>query len=160
LSAAADLCLQVSGDQGGPTERGKGLNNNSLECQKEKDPTEDIGTYSGARERSSPYSARIARPKLQRRRVRLRSEDCVVQLHKGRSGWSTDSHVTDVVAPHHRGQRLALRNPRQHLIALMLGELRLPSNPYSPCLRTNQDSSVGPGLDGVRIRPIRVFISR
>ena len=53
----------------------------------------------------------------------------MVQLHKGHSGWSTDSHVTDVVAPRYRGQRLALRNPRQRLIPLMLGELRLRSKP-------------------------------
>jgi len=91
---------------------------------------------------SFPYSARIARPNSKSGEFGYRSEDCVVQLHKGHSGWSTDSHVTDVVASHHRGQRLALRNPRQRLIPLTLGALRLPSKPYSPCLRTNQASSV------------------
>ena len=94
---------------------------------------------------SFPYSAGIARPNSNAGEFGYRSEDCVVQLHKGHSGRSTDSHVTDVVAPHHRGQRLALHNPRQHLIALMLGELRLPSKPYS--VRSHEPGLFGSAQD-------------
>jgi hypothetical protein len=73
LSAAADLCLQVSGDQGGPTERGKGLGNSFLECQKEKDPTEDIGTSKlfGFNRKEFSVLGQDRAPKLQRQRVRL-----------------------------------------------------------------------------------------
>ena len=60
MSAAADLCLQVSGDQGGPTERGKGL---GTSCPKRKRPDRRHRDFKAIRaEMSFPYSARIARP--------------------------------------------------------------------------------------------------
>jgi hypothetical protein len=138
LSAAADLCLQVSADR-----KRQRFRQQLLRVPKRKRPDRRHRDFKAIRaEMSFPYSARIARPNSNAGEFGYRSEDCVVQLHKGHSGWSTDSHVTDVVASHHRGQRLALRNPRQRLIPLTLGALRLPSKPYSPCLRTNQASSV------------------
>ena len=63
-----------------------------------------------------------------------RSEDCVVLLHKGHTRQPTDGHVTDVKGPGNRGQGLALGQPRQRLILLMLGELRLPTKPNSASL--------------------------
>jgi hypothetical protein len=161
LSAAADLCLQVSGDQG-PTERGKGLGNSFLGCEKKKTRQKISGlqSYSGSTEGRIPYSAGIARPNSNAGVFGYRSEDCVVQLHKGHSGRSTESHVADVVAPRHRGQRLALRNPRQRLIPLMLGELRLPSKPTLLAAARTRPLRFGSGSDGVRTRPFRVFFSR
>jgi hypothetical protein len=140
LSAAADLCLQVSGDQGGPTERGKGL---GTSCPKRKRPDRrhrGLQSYSGSTERRFPYSARIARltptPESSVADPKIAWSNCIKVTAAGH-----DSRVTDVVVPRYRGQRLALRNPRQRLIPLMLGELRLPSKPYS--LRSHE-----PGLFG------------
>ncbi len=45
--------------------------------------------------------------------------------------------MTDVVGPCDRGQRLALRDPRQCFRLLMLRQHRLPSKPHAPCLRPN-----------------------
>ena len=45
--------------------------------------------------------------------------------------------MADVVAPRNRGQGLARGNPRQCFRLLMAGELGLPAEPNSPCLRTD-----------------------
>jgi hypothetical protein len=54
---------------------------------------------------------------------------CRPLLYKGHTSQPTNRHMRDVVAPGNRGERLALRDPRQCFRLLMLGELRLPAEP-------------------------------